>query len=82
MCIYTDLSNAGCINSALLLMGMEGLVICGDELHQQTSCLYRASIVSKHFFIIPTYAHNYKIIGMLKTSGRYRTLAQQAGMPP
>jgi hypothetical protein len=25
-------------------------------------------IVSKHFFIIPTDAHNYKIIGMLKTA--------------
>ena len=32
-----------------------------------TSCLHRASIVSKHFFIVPTDAHNYKIIGMLKT---------------
>jgi len=31
-----------------------------------SSCLHRASIVSKHFFIVPTYAHNYKIIGMLK----------------
>ena len=29
--------------------------------------LHRASIVSKHFFVIPTDPHNYKIIGMLKT---------------
>jgi len=29
--------------------------------------LYRASTVSKHFFINPTDAHNYKITGMLKT---------------
>jgi len=35
MCVYQDLSNTGCINSALLLMGMEGLVIYGDELRQQ-----------------------------------------------
>jgi hypothetical protein len=34
---------------------------------EQSSCLHRASIVSKHFFIIPTDAHNYKIMGMLKT---------------
>ena len=32
-----------------------------------SSCLHRASIVLKHFFIIPTDAHNYKMIGMLKT---------------
>jgi hypothetical protein len=32
-----------------------------------SSCLHRASIVSKHFFIIPTDAHNCKITGMLKT---------------
>jgi hypothetical protein len=31
-----------------------------------SSCFHRASIVSKHF-IVPTDAHNYKIIGMLKT---------------
>jgi len=31
------------------------------------SCLHRASILSKHLFIIPTDAHNYKITGMLKT---------------
>jgi hypothetical protein len=35
MYVYPDLSNDGCINSALLLLGMEGLVIFGDELHQQ-----------------------------------------------
>jgi hypothetical protein len=29
--------------------------------------LHRASIVSKTLFIIPTDAHNYKIMGMLKT---------------
>ena len=34
---------------------------------QKSSCLHRASTVSKHFFIIPTDVHNYKIIGMLKT---------------
>ena len=33
----------------------------------QSSCLHRASTVSKHFFIIPTDAHNYKTTGMLKT---------------
>jgi hypothetical protein len=32
----------------------------------ESSCLHRASIVSKTLFIIPTDAHNYKIIGMLK----------------
>ena len=32
----------------------------------QSSCLHRGSIVSKTLFIIPTDAHNYKIIGMLK----------------
>jgi hypothetical protein len=32
-----------------------------------SSCLHRASIVSKTLFIIPTDVHNYKIIGMLKT---------------
>jgi aspartate/glutamate racemase len=32
-----------------------------------SSCLHRASTVSKHFFIIPTDTHNYKITGMLKT---------------
>ena len=98
-----------------------------------SSCLHRASIVPKTLFIIPTNAHNYKIIGMLKTikiptvapcfgsrrnhhqraisclakttiiillcpslmtwlmlwrhtslcaNVRYRTLAQQVGMPP
>ena len=30
-------------------------------------CLQRATIVSKTLLIIPTDAHNYKIIGMLKT---------------
>jgi len=29
--------------------------------------LHGASTVLKHFFIIPTDAHNYKITGMLKT---------------
>ena len=33
----------------------------------QSACLHRASIVSKHLFIIPTDAHNYTITGMLKT---------------
>ena len=33
----------------------------------RSSCLHRASTVSKHFFIIPTDAHNYKIIGLSKT---------------
>jgi hypothetical protein len=28
--------------------------------------LHRASTVSKHFFIIPTDAHNYKLTGILK----------------
>ena len=32
-----------------------------------SSCLHRASTASKHFIIIPTDAHNYKITGMLKT---------------
>ena len=32
-----------------------------------SSCLHRASIVSKTLFIIPTDAHNYKVIEMLKT---------------
>jgi hypothetical protein len=36
-------------------------------LYVQSSCLHRTSIVSKHFFIIPIDAHNYKITGMLKT---------------
>jgi hypothetical protein len=31
----------------------------------QSSCLRRTSIVSKTLFIIPTDAHNYKIIGIL-----------------
>jgi len=30
------------------------------------SCLHRASTVSKHFFINPTDAHNYKITRMLR----------------
>jgi hypothetical protein len=33
----------------------------------QSSCLYRALSVSKHFFIIPNYANNCKITWMLKT---------------
>jgi hypothetical protein len=37
------------------------------EILIKSSCLPRASTVSKHFFIIPTDAHNYKITGMLKT---------------
>jgi hypothetical protein len=32
----------------------------------QSSCLHRASIVSKTLFIVPTDAHYYKIIEMLK----------------
>ena len=36
-------------------------------LYLLSSCLHRASIGSKTLFIIPTDAHNYKIIGMLKT---------------
>jgi hypothetical protein len=35
--------------------------------YSRSSCLDRASMVSKHFYIIPTDAHNYKITGMLKT---------------
>jgi hypothetical protein len=31
-----------------------------------SSCLHRTSIVSKHFFIVPTDAHYYKITEMLK----------------
>ena len=31
-----------------------------------SSCLHCASTVSRHFFINPTDAHNYKITGMLK----------------
>ena len=38
---------------------------CIDKLF--SSCLHRASTVSKHFVIIPTDTHNYKITGMLKT---------------
>ena len=33
----------------------------------ESSCLYRAWTALRHYFIIPTDAHNYKIIGMLKT---------------
>ena len=33
-----------------------------------SSCLHRASIVSKHLFIIPADAHYYNITGMLKTT--------------
>ena len=36
------------------------------KLWTYSSCLHRASTVSKHLFIIPTDAHNYKITGMLK----------------
>ena len=36
--------------------------------------MHRASIVSKTLFIIPTDAHDYKIIGMLKTI-KIRTIA-------
>jgi hypothetical protein len=32
-----------------------------------SSCLHRASMVSRALFIIPTDAHDYKIIGTLKT---------------
>ena len=31
-----------------------------------SSCVHRASTVSKHLFINPTDTHNYKITGMLK----------------
>ena len=37
-----------------------------DKLSLWSSCLQRTSTVSKHFFINPTDAHNYKITGMLK----------------
>jgi hypothetical protein len=30
-------------------------------------CYSELNLLPKHFFIIPTNAHNYKIIGMLKT---------------
>ena len=33
---------------------------------KESSCLHRASIVSKTLFIVPTDAHYYKIIEMLK----------------
>ena len=36
MCIYPDICNVGCMNSALLLLGLEGLVIYVDELHRHT----------------------------------------------
>ena len=42
-------------------------ILCFMNYHQESSCLHRASRVSKHFFIIPNDAHNYKITGMLKT---------------
>jgi hypothetical protein len=38
-----------------------------EECYEESSCLLRASIVSKTLFIIPTDAYIYKIIGMLKT---------------
>ena len=37
------------------------------KLYLISSCLHRASTVSKHFFTNPTDAHNYNITGMLKT---------------
>ena len=37
------------------------------QYHRESSWLHRASIVSNTLFIIPNVAHNYKIIGMLKT---------------
>jgi len=39
-----------------------------------SSCLHRASIVSKTLFIVPTDAHYYKLIEMLKQF-KIRTLA-------
>ena len=53
----------------------------------ETKYYLKANRLSKTLFIIPTDAHNYKIIGMLKTikipsSTVYRMLAQQVGMPP
>ena len=45
---------------------MDDIYVC-PSIHPHSSCLLRASIVSKHFFIITTDAHNYKIIGVLKT---------------
>jgi len=38
-----------------------------EECYEESLYLHRASIVPKTLFIIPTDAHNYKIIGMLKT---------------
>ena len=38
-----------------------------QTVQQSSSCLHRPSLVSKTLFIILTNAHNYKIIGMLKT---------------
>ena len=39
----------------------------------QSSCLHRTSIVSKTLFIVPTDAHYYKIIEMLKQFKDYNT---------
>ena len=38
-----------------------------------SSCLHRASIVSKTLFFVPTGAHNYKIIEILKQFKDYNT---------
>jgi hypothetical protein len=39
---------------------------CVPKCIEQSSCLHHASVVSKYFFIIPTDAHYYKIVEMLK----------------
>jgi len=39
----------------------------------KSSCLYRASIVSKIIFIVPTDAHYYKITEVLKKYINYNT---------
>jgi hypothetical protein len=63
-------------------------LVSSDKFYKQ---ILKQGVWSKQFFIVPTVAHNYKMIGMLKTikiptiapsSTVYRTLAQQVGMPP
>jgi hypothetical protein len=58
--------------------GVELMTIVSEKLFPATrkqisSCLHRASIVSKTLFIIPTDAHYYKSVEMLKQFKSYKT---------
>jgi hypothetical protein len=71
LCAYYSLQNMSMLS--VLISGLVFFFCSSRKYYTAFLCLHRASIVSKTLFIIPTDAHYYKSVEMLKQFKNYNT---------